>query len=72
MRRAAKWGTTTRSNSVMMSAFSGTRRERSTEPMIVCRLTISRARLSSALSPPIRPITTRRPPGAMAFRLPFR
>ena len=50
-------------------AFSATGRERSTEPMMRWRLTIMLARLSSALMPPMTPISIIVPASASDFIL---
>ncbi len=59
--RSAKAGRARSVNRRTISPFSGTGRDRSTEPMISCRLTIIRARLSSALMPLMTPMITSRP-----------
>ena len=46
----------------MIAAFSATGRGRSTEPMMLSRPTSTRPMSSSALRPPITPITASRPP----------
>ena len=62
MRPAAKCGMTLCSKARMIAAFSATGRGRSTEPMMLSLPTSTRPMSSSALRPPITPITARRPP----------
>ena len=72
MLRSAKSGSTASPNAATISAFSCTGRERSTDPIRRCRLTMRRARLISAATPPMTPISISVPPTASAARFAFR